>query len=107
MIANKKYVDDQNTAGHPTYSGGESHTDGSGLIIKMGTKSVSANASATVTFGDAFSNALISVVTSIEWSSASGSKSGTMYVTAKSTSAITLFNSEDTTVTAHWIAIGH
>jgi hypothetical protein len=35
-VANKKYVDDQNTADHPAYTGGESHTDGSGMIIKQG-----------------------------------------------------------------------
>ena len=36
QIANKKYVDDT----HPVYSGGESHVDGSGLIMKMGVISV-------------------------------------------------------------------
>ena len=55
-LANKKYVNDEDTADHPAYTGGESHTDGSGLIIKQGSKS--AAASVVVTFAVAFPNAI-------------------------------------------------
>ena len=62
QIANKKYVDDQITAGaDPAYTGGESHTFDGGLILKHGiTGNVGNDASATVTFGDAFPGGIIS-----------------------------------------------
>lgn len=67
-IANKKYVDDQDTADHPTYSGGESHTDGSGLIMKMGLDTThtgdhtGGTLKATVTFEDAFPTGVVAIV---------------------------------------------
>jgi len=64
-IANKKYVDDQITAGaDPSYTGGNpsTHTFGGGLIIKMGTETASPGANSTVTFAVPFPNALIAVV---------------------------------------------
>ena len=64
-LANKKYVDDQNTADHPAYTGGESHTDGSGLIIKMGkTDTPTGNVldgDIGVGFAVAFPNAVVSL----------------------------------------------
>lgn len=53
-IANKKYVDDD----HPTYSGGESHTDGSGTIMKAGIVAYSSSPQ-TITFAAAFPNAIV------------------------------------------------
>ncbi len=55
-VANKKYVDDQ----HPTYSGGQSHTDGSGLITKMG-EVVTGASTGTLTFETPFPNTIIGV----------------------------------------------
>ena len=61
QIANKKYVDDQDTAiTDPTYSGGESHSFIGGLIIKMGSDTHVNNTEKTVTFGTAFPNGVIS-----------------------------------------------
>lgn len=71
MLANKKYVDDQDTADHPAYTGGESHTDGSGLIVKSGYVEGSGSPQ-TVTFGTAFPNDVVSVVVNIVRSAASG-----------------------------------
>ncbi|KKL79988.1 hypothetical protein LCGC14_2009320 [marine sediment metagenome] len=57
-VANKKYVDDQITASSdPAYSGGESHTFDGGLILKTGIQAVGNS----VTFADAFPNAIVSV----------------------------------------------
>lgn len=61
QIANKKYVDDQDTADHPAYSGAESYTDGSGRITKTGVVT-SAAASGTVTFAAAFPTAAVAVI---------------------------------------------
>lgn len=55
--ANTKYVDGQDAADHPTYSGGESHTDGSGLITKTGNTGSGA-VDQSVTFGTAFPNGI-------------------------------------------------
>jgi hypothetical protein len=63
-IANKKYVDDQDATDHPAYTGGESHTDGSGLIIKAGIVSTNGWTAVPITFGSAFPNAVISFVVS-------------------------------------------
>jgi len=65
-VANKKYVDDQITAGaDPAYSGGESHTFAGGLIFKQGYKA--GVGSQTVTFGTAFPNDVVSAsATSME-----------------------------------------
>jgi hypothetical protein len=52
----KAYVD----ADHPAYSGGESHADGSGFIVKGGY--VAGTGAQTVTFGAAFPTACISFV---------------------------------------------
>ena len=60
-LANKKYVDDQDTADHPAYTGGESHTDGSGMITKCGTHTLSGNSGETVSFAVAFPNECVNV----------------------------------------------
>lgn len=107
MIANKKYVDDQITAGaDPTYAGAESHTFNGGLIIKMGiTSSIAANGSETVTFGTAFPTALISITTTPVTSSTGVF---TSQVSTVSKTAVTIRNSNDSTaVTIYWTAIGH
>ena len=67
----KAYVDAQDLADHPAYTGGESHVDGSGLIIKGGY--VNATGDQTITFGYAFPTACISlVITDVDTTSASG-----------------------------------
>jgi hypothetical protein len=106
-IVNKKYVDDQDTADHPAYSGGESHTDGSGMIIKQGTVNASANSSATETFATAFPSACTRVVISPTIVSTEATLGGLVWVRTKSKTAITVFNSVDVTVAVDWIAIGY
>lgn len=61
-LANKKYTDDQDAADHPAYTGGESHTDGSGFIMKMGNIIDSGATTTPVSFAVAFPNAIVSVV---------------------------------------------
>lgn len=56
MLTPKKYVNDEDLADHPAYTGGESHIDGSGLITKQGFESVST--SVVVSFDDAFPDTL-------------------------------------------------
>ncbi|GAH82850.1 unnamed protein product, partial [marine sediment metagenome] len=63
----KKYVDDQDAADHPAYSGGESHTDGSGLIIKMGRAQSTTDAEQTFTFATPFPAGCVSVVITAEY----------------------------------------
>jgi hypothetical protein len=101
-IANKKYVDDK----FPAYTGGESVTLPNGLILKFGTTSVGANTSANVVFGVAFTT-LIMILVSIENSDVVGGNSGNMNLKTKATTGFTVFNTEDVTCTAHWIAIGY
>jgi len=104
-IANKKYVDDQDTADHPAYSGGESHTDGSGLIIKMGKKSVGANSSATVTFASAFPTACSYAFVSRSDSTDSVGECAQVTITDKT--AISVYNASNSTSNVSWFAIGY
>jgi len=106
-LVNKKYVDDQDTADHPAYTGGESHTDGSGMIIKQGTVNVSANSSATKTFAVAFPTECTRVIISPTFDSIEGALGGLVWVRSKAKTAITVFNSIDVTVAVDWIAIGY
>lgn len=102
QIANKKYVDDQDTADHPAYSGGESHTDGSGLIMKMGFISQDGAVTA-VSFGTAFPNALISVTATSDYTS-----NTTRGLVIQSESAAGFSIELDDTVTGYyWFAVGH
>ena len=102
-IANKKYVDDQDTADHPAYSGGESHTDGSGLITKMGRIATGA-ATGTHTYGAAFPNGTVAIVTGIEHPTAASNEY----------TAVTAYDNNgfdwkvlNTSTDIHWIAKGY
>jgi len=108
MISNKKYVDDQDTADHPAYSGGQSHTDGSGLIIKMGGESVAANTTDDVTYEAAFPNAFVHAqcsyqgpATDITNPCSVNAKSGATKTTLQVT------NGDDGTRVIYWMAIGY
>lgn len=104
-IVNKKYVVDQITANaDPAYTGGESHTYNGGLIIKMGYKTRSGG-STTVTFGTAFPTALISASATPYATQSIGNET---YISAKSTSAISISNVSHAQITGYyWTAIGH
>ena len=86
------------------YSGGESHTDSSGLITKMGIVTVSA-ISGTVTFGTAFPTAIISLVTTLREDS--GTTGRTTVVANPSTTAFSWGISASTADFLYWVAIGH
>lgn len=106
MLANKKYVDDQDSADHPTYSGGESHTDGSGLITKMGSKSFSGG-SDSVTFGTAFPNACISVSLTV-YDVSGGGDHDINLSSAPSKTGFSYKSSSASSITSiYWIAIGY
>ncbi len=106
QIANKKYIDDQIAINHPTYSGGESYTDGSGLITKMGTAAISANSSATVTFGTAFPNAIVAAVATYRRNADHASSGGFFWIKSRSKTALIVFTSEDFSGSFDWIAKG-
>lgn len=101
----KKYVDDENTADHPAYSGGESHTDGSGLIIKMG-EVTSGGTSIVVSFGSAFPTGIVSVVVTPEDSTVEGGETTNVVILAKSASSFTIGQATGYYPRFSWIAIG-
>lgn len=104
QIANKKYVDDQITAGaDPAYSGGESHTFAGGLIIKMGFIS-DGGALTTVTFGTPFPAALISVNVSTR-----DNNTQTSEPVINNSAGVNSFVIESNEAVSgyYWIAIGH
>lgn len=113
MIANKKYVDDQDAADHPAYSGGESHTDGSGLITKAGHKTTPSgdvtSGNVPVSFGTAFPTACVAVVVTLRndtlinvcYSVDSVSKTGFTFYYAEAGAGSQACDGFD------WIAIGY
>ena len=84
-----------------SYAGEESITLPNGLIMKMGIKAGAT--SATVTFGTAFPNAIISVSVTLENATAMGNPST---ISAKSTTAFTV-KAVGAPTNYHWIAIGY
>ena len=96
----KAYVD----ADHPAYSGGESHTDGSGLIFKQGIESVAGNTTDTVTFTDAFSNGVVSGSVTKVYGSDGNFKSS---IAALTKAHIQIRNEHNSTANIHWQAWGY
>lgn len=106
-LANKKYVDDQDTADHPTYTGGESHTDGSGLITKMGNEAYTSTGTKTITFGTAFPNAIVTVVANLTHAAGhTHSNIGDMVINSESTTQFQ-YTVTDQPSDLNWIAIGY
>jgi len=103
----KKYVDDQDAADHPAYSGGESHTDGSGLIIKMGNVTVSANSTSSVSFGSAFPNDAVAVTVSLNTTDNINSITGDWAVSGLSKTGFTMKNGLDSQYNFYWIVVGY
>lgn len=82
-----------------TYSGGESHTLGGGLIIKMGTGTTNTK----VTYEDAFPNAIVSVTATYTVSQVDA-----IYIASSDTSGFTANQSGSSNArTFNWIAIGY
>lgn len=101
-LANRKFVTDQDAADHPAYTGGESHTDGSGLITKMG-RIDTQNTTGTLTFGTAFPSGLKSIQLTNQDTTATLISA---HVTASSTSAFSWRKGANIS-TLFWIAIGY
>lgn len=102
-IANKKYVDDQVAGGaDPTYSGGESHTFPGGLIQKMG--SSNSTGIVAISFGSAFTTAIISVVCTPEGNVGGSITHGGVYNISSAGFTFELASAYDG---FQWQAIGH
>lgn len=108
-IANKKYVIDYVAANTgsvnytpASYAGGQSVTYPNGLIMKMGSASVTTGG-LTVTFGAAFPTALVSATGGVDTSNTG--KQGHAY--DSSTTILKLTHNVGATATMHWIAIGY
>lgn len=105
-LANKQYVDAQDSADHPAYTGGESHTDGSGLIIKMGKSGeIAANGTLTITFATAFPGGIVTAICTLIATTATA-QSANINATATKT-ALVIRNTADAAQYAYWIAIGY
>lgn len=102
-IANKKYVDDQDSTDHPAYSGGESHTDGSGMITKMGYVAIGAT-SGTITFGSAFPTDVVGLSTTIKNATAT---LNSVTITDFTTADIDWTVNDAGMTGFYWIAIGY
>ena len=91
----------------PAYSGGESHTFEGGLIIKMGSAAVSANAAATVTFGVAFPNAVVSATVTYRRNAEEAAAGGEIWIKTKAVGSLVVYNAIDTTADFDWVVIGY
>lgn len=101
----KAYVDDGGGHSPTSYSGGESTAIPNGMIFKTGQVTVTANTAQTITFGAAFPNGIVSVVTTIVEDNNNDrvpAKIGT-----QSASSFTLRNTSSLTLDYNWIAIGY
>ncbi len=104
-LANKKYVDDQDTAiTDPAYSGGESHTFIGGLILKFGSIAESSGDN-VITFGVAFPNAIISASSTPERPTAT-TVGGTVKTGTLATTGFTIM-SDGSSTNLLWQAWGH
>ena len=85
-----------------SYTGGETQTFPTGIIIKVG----SATSDTTVTFGVAFPTALISVVVTAG-GAGGGASDQSVYVENLAAASFDLSRSGAANVTCYWLAIGH
>lgn len=107
-LANKKYVDDQDTADHPAYTGGESHTDGSGLIFKHGSSNVGAGATDTVTYETAFPTGFVSASVSMgNVGAAAASVVSCEPTSGSETISLQIYNGNGSTRKLYWQAWGY
>ena len=103
QIANKKYVDDQDTADHPAYTGGQSHTDGSGMITKLGYTAIGAT-TGTITFSTPFPNDVVSVALTLKHT---GAVNEPVVVTDFTVNDIDWWASSAGITGFYWTAIGY
>jgi len=100
-IADKKYVEDLDTADHPSYSGGESHTDGSGLITKMG--AVNKSNGQGIAFATPFPGGIVSVQVSLETTDTTSSCN----FKDPTANGFTVVHNDGGTGPIHWTAVGY
>ena len=103
----KSYVDA--TAGGftpSTYAGEESVTLPNGLIMKFGSKSVSGDSNASVSFSEAFPDSIVQVQLTIKTIISLGADAG-LSATSQTTSGFTIQNGSAGTETISWMAIGY
>ena len=101
----KDAYDTADAGDHPAYTGGESHTDGSGLIMKMGNIVDSGSNTTPVSFAVAFPNALVSVVVT----GVHNANTNEVLVNkdSKSKTGFTIRCETFRATSYDWIAIGH
>jgi len=101
----KAYVDSKTTFDPASYSGGETTTLPNGLIMKFGTVTAAANSSTAVTFVTEFPNAIISAqLTILE---ANNTDRNTPKLGNSTKDILKIRNTNDASLTVHWLAFGH
>lgn len=101
----KAYVDASSADGFSptTYAGEESVTLPNGLIMKFGTATASGNTATAVTFGAAFTATVMAQLSTEENTS---DDRFALKIDSLSTTALTIINTQNVTLTVHWMAVG-
>ena len=101
----KAYVTSSiSTAVGSTYAGGQSSTLPNGMIIKVGTTTVSANTTSTVSFSVAFPTACVNIQATFASTSDISEYASALIVSA---SQFSLRNSDGSSRDIYWMAIGY
>lgn len=106
-VYSKAEVDDQDIADHPPYTGGESHTDGSGMITKTGNKAVNANSTATVSFATPFPTENVRVFVTLVRNADDAAAGGLLWRKTKDTDGFVVYFSGESNQTFDWLALGY
>lgn len=104
----KAYVDTSKTSSFTpsTYIGEESVTLPNRLTMKFGSKSVSGDSNASVSFSEAFPDSIVQVQLTIKTIISLGADAG-LSATSQTTSGFTIQNGSAGTETISWMAIGY
>ena len=102
----KAYVDTTTAFTPSTYAGEESVTLPNGLIMKFGSKSVSGDSTASVSFSEAFPDSIVQVQLTIKTIISLSADAG-LSATSQTTSGFTIQNGSAGTETISWMAIGY
>ena len=101
----KAYVDNLGVHSPTSYTGGETTTLPNGMIFKAGQVSVAGDTAETITFGAAFPNGIVSVVTTLVEDN--NNDRSIFKIGTQSASSFTLRNTAGLTLDFNWIAIGY
>ena len=102
----KAYVDTTTAFTPSTYAGEESVTLPNGLIMKFGSKSVSGDSTASVSFSEAFPDSIVQVQLTIKTIISLSADAG-LSATSQTTSGFTIQNGSAGAATISWMAIGY